>query len=467
MIARRPLALACAIAALHALFFIWYQRPDWSTEWSDQEGYRRLGQVLAETGRFTRYPAADPFVPEVIRTPMYPMFVAAVYRVFGVHQIAVALAQAALFAGICLLAYATARPIVPARVATAAAFAVALFPPIPYFGALVMTEVWTTFWLTTSIWLALRAARGCRLAPFAALGASVAVVALSRPAFALLPLALAAVGWIALPLTRPRSPSRPATWAVMIAVFAVAMLPWFAYNYRATGRVTLSPAGGVGRGLWEGSWQATWRGRVQDELTHLAERTDDPAELDRRVAAVAAREGESAAPMLEYVHQWRALRRIWDEPTDPHARAFARVAADRAYLHAALDNLRRAGPAHLARRLARGVFVLWAGEIPIRYSDINRVPPALVWTLWTAQAMILGLALVGIVRLARAGRTADAWLLATPIAYITIVHFPLFTEARQSLPAMPVVLLLATVGAIGAVSPSFALEAEVHEREHL
>ena len=62
MFPRRPLSIVCLIAALHGLFFIWYQRPDWNIAWSDQDGYRRLGQVLAETGKFTRFPDAPRFV---------------------------------------------------------------------------------------------------------------------------------------------------------------------------------------------------------------------------------------------------------------------------------------------------------------------------------------------------------------------------------------------------------------------
>src|ERR1700686_580710 len=87
MTSRRSLWIVCLVAALHGLFFIWYQRTDWSTQWSDQDGYRRLGQVLAETGKFTRFPDAPTFVPEVLRTPMYPIFVALLYRLFGVHQL--------------------------------------------------------------------------------------------------------------------------------------------------------------------------------------------------------------------------------------------------------------------------------------------------------------------------------------------------------------------------------------------
>src|SRR4051794_35370227 len=102
-------AVIVLLALAHATFFIRYQRPDWVTQWSDQNGYTTLGRVLAETGRFTRYPYYPRFVPEVIRTPGYPVFVAAVNRVLGQGHLPVAIAQAAVFAAICLLVHALAR----------------------------------------------------------------------------------------------------------------------------------------------------------------------------------------------------------------------------------------------------------------------------------------------------------------------------------------------------------------------
>jgi hypothetical protein len=122
------------------------------------------------------------------------------------------------------------------------------------------------------------------------------------------------------------------------------------------------------------------------------------------------------------------------------------VVADHEYLRIGLQNIRRDSPGHLLKRLARGVFVLWAGEIPFRYSQINDLPPVVIRMCWGLQALILALALYGAVSLSRAGQVAAAALLTTPVAYITIVHFPLLTEARQSLPAMPTVLLLAAAG---------------------
>jgi 4-amino-4-deoxy-L-arabinose transferase-like glycosyltransferase len=390
-----------------------------------------------------------------------------VYRVFGASQLAVALTQTAFVVLICLIVYAIGRRIAPDRIALAAAAAVALFPPLPYFAALVMTEVWTTLLLTASMWVALRALANGRVSQFAWLGVLIALTTLSRPVFVLFPMALAAVGLLVLPIAGVRDRPSASRWAIMLAAFATAMLPWFTYNYVSLGRFTLSPAGGVGRGLWEGSWQATWSGRLQNELTHVGDDVGDRGEVDRRIAAIAAREGLPAGPMLEYVHQWEDIRRIWDTPTDSYERVLARVEADREYQRVALENLRHDSPAHLIKRLARGVFILWAGEIPIRYSDINQVSPLWIRIGWTLQAIVFVLAAVGLVAVARSGRTAEACLLAAPIVYITAVHFPLLTEARQSLPAQPIVLLLATIAVAHFAGHSLPLEAQVHEREHL
>jgi len=467
MPSRRSLWIVCVLATLNGLFFIWYQRPDWNTQWTDQDGYRRLGQVLAATGKFTRFPDAPTFVPEVLRTPLYPAFVAVLYRLFGVHQLPIALAQTFVFVLVCMLVYAIARRVASEQIAFAAAAATALFPPIPYFGALVMTEVLTTGLFTASMWLALNALRGNGIRRFAWLGVLLGLTTLCRPVFVLFPFALAAVGLVLFPLLRVRHRPRLAQWAVMIVAFAATMTPWFAYNYVTLGRFTLSPAGGVGRGLWEGSWQATWSGRLQNELTHLADDIDDRTELDRQVAQVAARERLPAEPMLEYVHQWEDIRVIWTAPTDPYERAVARVKADEEYRRVGIENIRRDAPAHLAKRLARAVFILWAGEIPFRYSEINSLSTTTIRGAWAIQAVILFLGLWGGYALWRGGRPAEALILLAPILYITAVHFPLLTEARQSLPAQPTLLVLAAVGIASLTGHSLPLETQMHERQHL
>jgi hypothetical protein len=69
--------LIVLVALTHATFFIIYQSPDWSTSGPIRPATRALGRALAQTGRFRaiRLPA---FHPRVLRTPGYPLFVAAV-----------------------------------------------------------------------------------------------------------------------------------------------------------------------------------------------------------------------------------------------------------------------------------------------------------------------------------------------------------------------------------------------------
>jgi 4-amino-4-deoxy-L-arabinose transferase-like glycosyltransferase len=449
---RRVLLAISFVALVHSAFYIVYLRPEWETSWSDQAGYKRLGAVLAETGEFTRYPEYPVFVPEVIRTPGYPAFVAAIYKLFGVgNDVAVAGAQALVFVAICLLVHAIARRLAGARAGLAAAAMTALFSPLPHFGALVLTELWTAFVATLAMVFVLRAVQQQRLRDYAVGGVLLSATTLVRPAFVLLPFFLA----IAMPLLARSQRPRAALggWAVLVLTAGLTLLPWFTYNYVNLGAFTLSPAGGVGRGLWEGSWQGYWPGRVQADLTAIAERGID---LEANARATASASGLDAGPMIQYVTEWRTIHDLWDTPRDPLERARARVEADREYLRAAMSNIGRDPVGHVRRRLTRGLFVLWAADIPLRYSDINDTPPIVIRAIWLAQALLLLVAAAGAVALWRRGRRTEALLMTLPLVYVTAVHLPLLCEARQSLPVKPLVLALAAVALCRPTSPETA-----------
>lgn len=446
---RRALLVIALVALADSALYIVYQAPDREgmVNWSDQRGYQRLGQSLATTGQFTRYAGTDTFAPEVIRTPGYPAFVALVYRLFGVgNNTAVVVAQGVAFAAICLLVFVLTRRAADDRAALWAAGLTAVYAPLPYFGGLIVTELWATFVATAAIVVAVRAAQAGRLRDFALAGALFSVTTLVRPAFVLMPFFFA----IAVPLLvrSQRSTALLKGWSVLASVAAITLMPWFAYNYVNLGQFTLSPAGGVGRGLWEGSWQGRWTGRIQADLITLAETTPDREELTRRVQAKASDTGLPADPMLAYVNEWRDIRLIWDTPTDPMERVRARVAADREYLRLAVVHMREDPIGHLTRRIVRGTFVLWAAEIPIRYGNINATPIWMIRSLWFVQVVLLLIAAWGAAVLVRRGRWLEAVMLTLPIVYVTGVHLPLLCEARQSLPVKPMVLALASVGVV-------------------
>ena len=461
----RRLIAAVVIALVHAAFYIWYQWPHDPTAWTDQEGYRRLGAVLATTGQFTRYPDAPTFVPEVIRTPAYPAFVASVYRLFGVgNDLAVLVAQAAVFAFICVGVFAIARRMTADRVAQNAALATALYSPLPYFGGLVLTELFTAFVLTMAVLVLVRAFGTGRVANYALAGVFFSATTLVRPAFVLLPFFLA----IAFPILvrGHRTPHHLRGWAAVAIAAALTLVPWFTYNYVNLGVLTLSPAGGIGRGLWEGAWQGRWPGRVQAELTAIAGEPTADAVLDSKVAAVAQREGRDRQEMLTYVHQWRDIRAIWETPQEPMERARARVVADGEYRRAALEQITADPVGHVTRRLTRGLFVLWAGEIPIRYNQINTTPVLVIRMIWALQVLLLIAAGLGLVALARSGHWPHAVLLGLCFVYVTGVHVPLLCEARQTLPMKPLLVLAAVIGVSGR-SHSLAGKPQIHERQHL
>jgi 4-amino-4-deoxy-L-arabinose transferase-like glycosyltransferase len=440
-----PLFLIAFIALAHSFAFMIYQQPDWETQWTDQGGYHQLASSLAFHGVFTRFPGTDPFVPEVIRTPGYPLFVALLYRVFGPSHWVVATAQAMLFSIICLFVYRLAQEVTTPRVALAAAATTAIFPPIPYYGALILTEIWTTLLVTAGLVLLVGALGNRSTGRFAAAGVVLGYAGLTRPIFYLLPAFLVTVAAVALTIKpKLRDIIRPAALGVFLSAYLLTMAPWFAYNYYHFHKLTIAPAGGIGRSSWEGYWNGKFPGRTQTELTKLAESPLPDEELDRQVQAVPGFE----PAMLSYVHQWREIRRQYTVTPDAPAydRVFSRVKADAIFGRFAQDNIASEPIHYLIRRFTYGMFVLWAGEIPIRYSDINQSSSRVIHILWAAQVALLFLAALGAFRLWRSKARLLAVLLLLPPIYLSLVQWPFLTESRYSLPLKPALLLLAVLG---------------------
>jgi hypothetical protein len=272
-------------------------------------------------------------------------------------------------------------------------------------------------------------------------GAVLGWAALTRPSFQYLPVALAAAAWF----VAPRNATARRRGIVLLAVFAAALTPWLLYNAVYLKMLTFTPAGGIGRTLWEGTWQVALPGRVESTLTAIADTTADRAALDEKVRAYAGQVHLDPAPMLQYVHQWQDIRRIWTEPQEPWARARARIAADREYLRVGVENIRRDPVRHVWRRATRGVLLLWVTEIPIRYSDINALSTTTIRAIWLPQGILIAAAFAGLFTLWRLGARVEASAFAALILYVTAVHAVLYSEARYALPAKPVVLLLATI----------------------
>lgn len=442
---RLALVVICAVAIAHGIAYLIYQQPDWNVSWTDQGGFRMLGHGLAVGGGFTRYPGIEPFVPEAIRQPGYPLFVAAVYRAAGESQTAVAIAQIAVFALICLLSFGLGQRTAGTGAGLAAALLTALYSPLPYFAALVLTELWTTFVVTATMLAAWQALNTKRLSWSAIAGFLFAYSALSRPVFVLLGPFIAGVSLLAF-ARKNNWRWELLRWSVVGIAMLATMTPWLAYNYRHFGIIDITPVG-LGRPIFESSWQGVWPGRVQTSLTSAADSQLSETELAAAVQRIADTNQLPVEPMLTYVSQWRRIHAIWDTPTDPQVRFRARIVAQEEYKRTGISNIRRDPAAFLKRRIVRGQFVLWAAEIPVRYSDINTLPEWVIRAIWLPQAVMVVLGMVGAVALARLRRLDALVILLAPLVYVSAVHFILLTESRQSLPVKPLLIVLAVIGA--------------------
>src|SRR5437773_276367 len=103
------------LAALSVLAFVLvcgyalYLQPGWESWRDDQRQYVLLARGLAVRGEFTRAPVGDPFVPEPLRTPGYPLLLAPLCATVGCDHWQIAAAQAVAATALPFLAYLLAR----------------------------------------------------------------------------------------------------------------------------------------------------------------------------------------------------------------------------------------------------------------------------------------------------------------------------------------------------------------------
>jgi hypothetical protein len=202
----------------------------------DETGYDGLATSLLE-GHFFQWPG---------RTPVYPLFLAAIYIIFG-HSYAVALyAQALVGSTVIPLTFALARRFIDPRWCLFAAAIIAIHPALIMHVTRLYSEVLYTPLLLLSILALLWALETPAWQRFVFAGAMLAVTNLCRPTAILLPLLL------------PFMASRAWTWKTRLWITSIytgamvaVILPWTYHNYRTYH--TFLPLSVSTALLWQGS----------------------------------------------------------------------------------------------------------------------------------------------------------------------------------------------------------------------
>ena len=252
--------------------------PDAPLESVDAQGYQALALNLLQGRGFTLN-LAPPYVPDAIRTPLYPAFVVLVYALSGPVAAHVALAQGMIDAVTALVVVEVVRRLVGGGwPAWAAGVLYALNTTAWRFGNQLLTEIVLAAILTWLLLAFVRYADGRRTPWLVAAGALSAAALLVKPNMLLLPAIVAlAVGW----LPPVRRQERGRRWlaslgpaVVVLAVTGVLVFPWLVRNRVVFGRWLFSHA-------------------FEDNLARVS-----------AVATIAHVQGENVAP---WTPRWEAL----------------------------------------------------------------------------------------------------------------------------------------------------------------
>lgn len=336
--------------------------------------------------------------PEVGMGPVYPVFLAAVYRTLGRSATSVAIVQALAGAATAVLA-ALIGSWFSRRVAIIAGVLTALCPALIAYTGVVLTETLLALLLVLLVYLIAAVRRRPSMASAAIAGLALGVTTLLRPECVLLaPPALIAAWW--------PGGSRRAVAALAIALVAGSTIGvWTLRNYRVFHRPILVTAVG-GEALWIST--TGW-----DQWP-----TNDP-ELQALVAG------------LDYVEQNHVLGRV------------------------AIENIRR-DPWQYAAYCLRRIPAFWITSHSTYIRGLSSTYRTYfdrgAYVRLGAKLMLLAISLASIalavagVRIAwRGGRRWETLIVLTPVVTIAVVHVFLYASPRYQVPILPLLLVFAAV----------------------
>jgi 4-amino-4-deoxy-L-arabinose transferase-like glycosyltransferase len=232
------LYLAIGLLALGVrLVYVASLPPGAITESIDALGYDQLARNL-RAGHGLSLCEAPPYYPTNIRTPLYPVFVAAVYTLAGERPVVVALVQAILDSVTTLWVGAIAMRLAGRRTGLIAATVYALSLGQVQFAGTLMTETLLAFLIALTVWIWMEFIAPYQNAPrlrtALLCGALCALCALVKPNA----LALGAI-WAAATLFAlwQRTSRRALMLAACVLIANVMLLfPWLARNHAIFGR---------------------------------------------------------------------------------------------------------------------------------------------------------------------------------------------------------------------------------------
>jgi len=172
-----------------------------------------------------------PYSPDAERTPLYPLFVAGIFKIFHGPQL-LFLIQAMLGAMTAVIAYFIAKEFLSPGFAAGVGFLTALEPYTAYLTGLIMTETVFTFLFLLGFYVFLRSIGKKNIFLIASAGILLGAATLVRPTIQYLPFAFLIVMWLSWKHADAKFFKHA---ALFIGIFLLVLFPWLVRNYQVFG----------------------------------------------------------------------------------------------------------------------------------------------------------------------------------------------------------------------------------------
>jgi len=394
---------------LRVAYFIWAPR-DYAAAYSD---YDDIAQNLAAgkgfsldktiTGRSPAEPSGEvQTVPVVSRTPAYPFFLAAIYKLFGRRLRLVYLIQTVIDMLSALLFYfLTLRVASSARVALVAVFIYALYVPFISQVAVVLNETLFNFLLLVFAFVAIHAVDKPSTRSFLAAGAALGLTALCRPTTFFFPAVF--LGAVLLKYRRRLGPLIVPSVAFVVG-FVVLIGPWVVRNY-----VVLDYVGFVGSLAGEQVYGALNQWRNSDTPLPVI-----PEQMQARLA-------DKSDVERNRILMREALKEILRDPLD------------------------------FARSALRRTLLFWTGigigGASFFYFPSNRAGAETCVFASVVNIVLIAFSVLAFVRF-RGAWTRYSLIPLLLLGYFYVVHLPTYGPMRYSMPVIPFLMMFASLGMV-------------------
>jgi 4-amino-4-deoxy-L-arabinose transferase-like glycosyltransferase len=373
----------------------------------DEQHYAQLASNLLHVQQF----AFEPGDPTSMRPPLYPAFVAALWKIAGTEDPQVVRGVQVLLGLFLVVAtYALTLRLYSRRAAIAAATVIAFYPSFIYAGVLVLTEVLFTAFVLMFVLLYLSVIERPRAGMAVALGAVLGMAALTRSVLWPFPVVLLPLLFISV---RASTRRRLAMAACCLVGYAVIVGPWAVRNTRLQQTLVVVDTMG-GMNLRMGNYEHTPEDRIWAAVGLTGEKSWSyelgQTEPDVLSWTVGQKEKWAQRAAIAYMidHPWTTLRRSVIKLADFWGLERELIAAFRARLYDP--------PVWLVLLATVGVVV--------------------------AYPLVALSAAIGVWRAAPADRRAH-WLMLAVIGFVMAVHTIVFGHSRYHLPLVPFLAIYA------------------------